>query len=95
MNQVHDSFPLTGFWCLQVNASHVSGAMVGFVVQRHTLFRGVNTVISGAPIAQDTAEECCDLCKKDPRCNVWAWCAAEGGCGGPDHVLSRPTKLPC
>lgn len=30
---------------------------------------------------QDSGEACCDLCRAEPRCNIWVYCPLADGCG--------------
>ena len=50
---------------------------------------------------QDSADACCDLCKADPRCNIWVFCPLEAGCGPGlphrecwlKHLAAQPPDL--
>jgi PAN domain len=50
---------------------------------------------------QDSADACCDLCKADPRCNIWVFCPLESGCGPGlphrecwlKHLVAQPPDL--
>ncbi len=34
---------------------------------------------------QNSAEACCDACKREAKCNVFVWCGAKDDCGPNKH----------
>ncbi|UPR03197.1 hypothetical protein HOP50_12g65250 [Chloropicon primus] len=54
------------------------------------------TILSKPELKASSATECCDLCHKEPTCNVWTWCDSLIGCSNGEEdkcVLKYEVEL--
>eukprot|EP00887_Chlorella_sp_A99_P004128 scaffold23.g4128.t1 len=65
--------------------------------EKEAEYDGEEVVRWGSSFLLVNAEKCCKACAATPRCNVWVYCAAPGGCGGlrrhRECWLKRALKL--
>lgn len=52
--------------------------------EEHAEFEG-DQLSWGFSNVKGDIKECEKLCIDDPKCNLFSWCAADVGCGGPSH----------
>jgi len=72
-------------WC-RPHGEHEEALQSQCVAKEHTEYWG-DLVKWGADNVHDTAEQCCEECRRDglskaSGCNTWVWCGQPGGCGG-------------